>query len=236
MAQHSSIDHTGITGVLSAYGSNANSVSSVAAGGASTSVSRADHVHLGVTSVSHTSNTLSGPITLVAQGSIGITKQDASTFAINAVAGSGGGAADGNDLSGKELNYAQITSAVNVTATAEASADTVITGDAVVYDGSTVVKIEAFAPRIVAPNAVGGYILMVLYDGASSIGFFGMHRIPAASANNASPYYAARRLTPSAASHTYSLRAIVSAGTGVVEAGAGGAGVDVPAFMRITRA
>ena len=46
-------------------------------------------LHLGVTSISVTSNTLSGPLTLLAEGSIGITKKNATTYAINAVAGSG---------------------------------------------------------------------------------------------------------------------------------------------------
>ena len=43
------------------------------------------------------------------------------------------------------------------------------------------------------------------------------------------------RKTPSNASHTYSIRGTVSAGTGVVAAGPGGSGQQYPAFIRITR-
>ena len=90
MVQHNSIDHTSVVASALSFGSNANSVSSVSAAGASGSVSRADHVHVGVTSLTHSSNTWSGPITLVAEGAIGITKSSATQININAVAGTSG--------------------------------------------------------------------------------------------------------------------------------------------------
>ena len=95
MVQHSSIDHTGLTGVgTNSYASNANSVASASAGGAATTQSRGDHVHLGVRSISHTSNTFSGPITFVAEGNLGITSPSTGTLAFKATSGaaaSGGG-------------------------------------------------------------------------------------------------------------------------------------------------
>ena len=47
--------------------------------------------------------------------------------------------------------------------------------------------------------------------------------------------HAFRRLTPSNASHTYSIRGFVTSGTGVAAAGAGGSTALMPAFIRITK-
>ena len=92
MGQHSSIDHTGLTGVSTlSFGSNSNSVSAINAPGASPSNSRADHVHLGVTSIAHTSNTFSGPVTLTAGANVGITVPASGSFRIDVNTASGGG-------------------------------------------------------------------------------------------------------------------------------------------------
>lgn len=146
--------------------------------------------------------------------------------------------ATGGEDAGAELDYVAITSPVTVSATAEASATTLITGSSVAYDGSTAVIIEAWFPYIAAPAVAGGLVALVLYDGASSIGQFGMLLNPAGAALRA-PFSAKRRLTPSAASHTYSIRAFRDAsgtGTATAHAAAGGSTVHMPAFMRITRA
>jgi hypothetical protein len=58
-----------IHGTLTAsYGSNSNDVASAGAPGASTLISRADHVHRGVTAIAHSSNTLYGTVTLTTPG------------------------------------------------------------------------------------------------------------------------------------------------------------------------
>jgi hypothetical protein len=84
------------TGGAASFGSNSNQVSYANAPGASTDSSRADHVHLGVTSVSHASNTYSGPVILAPGANVGITSPTPGTFAIHSSAsggsGSGGGA------------------------------------------------------------------------------------------------------------------------------------------------
>lgn len=87
---------TGGSGSVS-YGSNSNEVSYVNAPGASPLASRADHVHRGVTTVSHTSNTFAGPVILTASGSLGITVPTPGTFNLSAVAGTSGGAAGPTD-------------------------------------------------------------------------------------------------------------------------------------------
>lgn len=139
-------------------------------------------------------------------------------------------------LPGYEYDYAQITSPVSVTATAEASANTVVSGASVAYDGATVVLIEFWAPWWNPDTtSAGNFIALYLYDGSTSLGRIGLRFNQVAAVNNHGPVSAARRLTPSNASHTYSIRAIVSAGTGTVQAGAAGSGNDNPAFIRITK-
>jgi len=128
--------------------------------------------------------------------------------------------------SGGELDYAQITSNANVTATTEATANTIITGASVAYSGSQIVIIEFFADGVQKGSTV---IQIVVYDGASSIGRIGV-------STTTSTVYGVRRITPSNASHTYSIRAFVDAGTGVIFAGAGGNGNTAPAFLRISAA
>lgn len=137
---------------------------------------------------------------------------------------------------GHEFDYAEVTSGTSVTATAEASANTVVSGNAVTYDGSTRIHVQVFCPSILPDlGASQRSILFWLFDGSSSIGRIGAAVTPAA-ANMHVPFTGARLLTPSNASHTYSLRATVSAGTGTASAGAGGAGNVMPAYIRIVKA
>src|SRR3990167_2445530 len=76
----------GTAGGSVSYGSNSNDISSVSAAGAATEVSRVDHVHRGVTSVAHTSNTFYGPLTFTTPGnSVGITSPSSGTLAFTSV-------------------------------------------------------------------------------------------------------------------------------------------------------
>lgn len=131
-----------------------------------------------------------------------------------------------------ELGTTEFTANVTVSATTEAGATTVVTAPAITFDGTTVALIEFFAPYV--DSSAAPVLTFVLYDGAASIGIFGGITITAAS----NRYLArlTRRLTPSNAAHTYSIRAFVSSGTAVVNAGAGGVGVNLPGFIKVTRA
>jgi hypothetical protein len=73
------------------YASNSNQVGTANAGGASLLVSRADHVHRGVHSISHSSNTFYGDVTLTTSGTLGITVPAPGTFNLSAGTGGGGG-------------------------------------------------------------------------------------------------------------------------------------------------
>jgi hypothetical protein len=140
---------------------------------------------------------------------------------------------------GHEYDYAQITSGVTVTATSEATADTVVTANAVTYDGSTAVMLEFFTTFVQSP-VNGAFPSLWLYDGATSIGrwapFF-ISNSPSTLTNLYIPMYLKRRITPSAAAHTYSVRASQSgAASSTITAGSGGAGADQPTFIRQTKA
>ena len=133
-----------------------------------------------------------------------------------------------------EVDYVEFTSNVNVTATVEASADTIVSAGAVAFDGSIIAVVEFFTPAARPAASAAASIKYYLYDGASSIGLIAQ-QFSAAASSSIFECYGTRRLTPSNASHTYSIRAIVSTGTGVVVAGAGGSGNYVPGFIRISK-
>jgi len=136
---------------------------------------------------------------------------------------------------GHEFSYVEDTDGLSVTATSEATANTLVTAAEVTFDGSTVVVIEFFVPYSTpASDAAARSLSYWLYDGASSIGRMAVQVTPAAATDYKS-VYAQRRLTPSAAAHTYSIRCSVSAGTGTITSGVGGSGAQVPAFIRITK-
>ena len=136
---------------------------------------------------------------------------------------------------GYEFDYATLTTLVSPTATTEATANTVVTGNSVTYDGSTAVWVEFYSPYCYPAQANLATLSIWLYDGSSSIGFMGAQTAPAASIS-ATAFLARKRLTPSAAAHTYSIRASTSTGTASIYGGASGAGNFPAAFIRITKA
>jgi hypothetical protein len=83
------------------YGSNSNDVGYTDAAGASSLVSRADHVHRGVTSLAHSSNTYTGPVTLETEGSLYIVRSAANTYRFGATGTSGGGGGSSDAITGQ---------------------------------------------------------------------------------------------------------------------------------------
>lgn len=162
-----------------------------------------------------------------ATGPVGATGTQGATGATG-VGATGATGADGTSV---EYDYVEITSNVTVSATTEAGSTTVITGNAVSYNGSTRVKIEFFAPLVDARQ----FVVCTLWDGSTDLGW-----ISQTESNNSTtmggPHYGVRYLTPSNASHTYSIKAYRGATAGTVFAGSGGAGNPLPAYMRITKA
>ncbi len=134
-------------------------------------------------------------------------------------------------MPGFELDYVQITSGVNITATTDATANSVIDGNAVSFDGSTRIKIEFWT--LSATAAASGELVVVLYDGSTDLGRLAELQSAGSSAHDTA-LYGVRFLTPSNASHTFHIKAWTTTGTSIINAGAGGAGVNFPAWYRIT--
>lgn len=135
---------------------------------------------------------------------------------------------------GTELDYAEVTSPVTVSSTTEAGADTVISGNPVSYDGSTVVIVEFYAYAI----ANGGstfQVVVTLWDGATDLGRIAQV-IPFGTASGWVPCCVRKRLTPSNGSHTFHIKAWRVGGNGTIHAGVGGTAAGMPAYIRITKA
>jgi hypothetical protein len=135
---------------------------------------------------------------------------------------------------GYEWSYNQITSNVSITGNVEGSANTVITCSAVTFDGAPVV-VEFFTSRFDAQATAGTSLVVLLQEGATVIGRLAVATNPA-SASWAIPLCLKYRFTPTAASHTYSITAFTTTGSATVEAGSGGSGQQLPAYVRITKA
>ncbi len=133
---------------------------------------------------------------------------------------------------GTEIGYDQITSPVTVSSATEASGTTVITCAAHTFDGSPVMA-HFFSPEV-APGT-GDLIVVCLFESTTEIGRIADVRAGSGVAAQQQVVNGWLRFTPSAGSHTYLVKAIRGGANGVVSAGAGGTGAEVPAFIRFTK-
>lgn len=135
---------------------------------------------------------------------------------------------------GHEFDYVQITSNVNVTGTSGAQT-TVITGNSVIYNGSTRIKVEFFAP-VIEEASTSTFVAIELWDGSTDL--MEICGISAGAANVLDLCgYGQTFLTPSAGSHQYIIKAYRGiAGTSLVAAGTGASGGFAPAFLRVMKA
>lgn len=131
------------------------------------------------------------------------------------------------------LDYAEITSDAACTATTEGSANTILTGGAVVYDGTTLVILEFSFPAFTTSTTAQVAFLTIFQDGSAlgrvwdSFGF--------TTSGDMGGTILRRRFTPSAGSHTYSMRGHSGgAQTFTVKAGAGGSATLFPTYMMIS--
>jgi hypothetical protein len=124
-----------------------------------------------------------------------------------------------------EVAYVEFTAPVtltNATHTELAPADIVSSG-AITYVANPIL-VEFYAPNYVP----GGNGAINLWDGTTDLG-----RLIDNVAASPAGIYLPRRLTPTAASHTYKIVGWANGGNGSVVAGAGGVGVEMPGFIRI---
>jgi hypothetical protein len=121
-----------------------------------------------------------------------------------------------------EVAYVEFTADVTSTAV-EATATDIVSSGALTYVANPIIieffTVEAFSPVTGAIN---------LWDASTDLG-----RLTNAGAWGTGPLHLVKRLTPTAASHTYKIRCWSASGTITVRAGAGGAGVKMPGFIRV---
>lgn len=147
-----------------------------------------------------------------------------------------GGTAGSTDLSGKELDYVQRTSDLALTATTEGTAQTVVTGASVAYDGSTIIEIEFYSPDVGTPNGgAGRSVIILLYEDSTLLGRFAVI-IDNGTAQMRMPVRLSHRRTPTSGSKTHVVKAYTSHNVDAfVSGGSGGTGASLPCYMRITR-
>src|SRR6266702_589749 len=138
---------------------------------------------------------------------------------------------------GYEIAYDQITSGVNVVATAEGTPTSIIAGTAHTYENVPYMA-TFFSPSVTDSSAAAGTITVLLIADGASIGRIAVSDSVTVSTQVVQALTGKLRFTPTAASHTYGISAFVSSTTGTptISAGAGGSGVLAPAYVRITKA
>lgn len=120
---------------------------------------------------------------------------------------------------GREIGYAQITSNATLSTSEGDVAGLTIT---VTCDGSPI-EVEFFGLTQKQTNA--GALLVYLYEGASKLATGG----GTLAVNDFANAVAKARLTPSAGTHTYKVRAALSSAGGIISTA-----VDSPAFITAT--
>lgn len=133
------------------------------------------------------------------------------------------------------VDYTQFTASVTIASTTEGTPTTIVSASAHSFDGSTLVCVEFFAPGSVCNPVAGSGFILDLYDGGTSLGRIAIVQNPSASSGINVPLFGRRFLTPSNASHTYSVGGwSFSSANPVVTAGAGGTTTALPGYIRIT--
>lgn len=138
-------------------------------------------------------------------------------------------------LPGYEIGYDQITSNVNITGTTAAGATTIITCAAHTFDGAAVL-LTVYSPQLAVSTTSGAFVTVALWEGSTEIGEIANFR-SVSSTQQSFTLLAQYRFTPSAAAHTYLIKAFTGSTTGTPSFGAGSAGTaaNVAAFARFTK-
>lgn len=136
-------------------------------------------------------------------------------------------------MPGYEIGYDAITAPVTVSATVEASSDTVISCAAHTFDGAAVM-VEFFATRVETGTSAG-FVLVSLWEGGTELGIIGITQLDPASGTSSTPFIGKYRFTPSAASHTYTVKAYRITSNATISADVAGTAKVVSAYVRFTK-
>lgn len=139
-------------------------------------------------------------------------------------------------LVGQEIGYSERTSGFTASASSAATAADMGMSITLTADGVTPYMLEFWAAWVDTSAALGAYTAVHFAENGTRLADWDVIvRAPAAAMTSA-PIIARKRIVPTAGSHTYTMRAWSSGGTGTINAGPGGVGNPPPMFMRITRA
>jgi hypothetical protein len=133
---------------------------------------------------------------------------------------------------GAELDYVEFTSQVTITATSEGTSQTVVTGTSQTYAAVPTI-VEFFSPFVQSGNFTT-FCIVLLYDGATVLGRLSRTDVINGDGTSMLCRY---RLTPTAATHQYIVKAYIDAGTQAnILGGSGGSAAYLPGYIRVTRA
>jgi hypothetical protein len=141
---------------------------------------------------------------------------------------------------GTHLDYQQIiVQATGITAISEDTAQAIITGNSVSFNGASVM-VEFWAPYSFNTTNGAKHTFVLIRDFGTSdetiLGQVGIVAPNAVTTIGVPNPHGILIDTPPAGLHVYSLRMFVSTGSGTVGAGPGGSGNVIPAFLRISKA
>lgn len=137
---------------------------------------------------------------------------------------------------GYELDYVTKTSNTTVSGTSEGAATTIITSTSLSYDGTAVMVAVSF-PELQIANTGDILVIADLYVDSTMLGRLSITALEPHT-DGRIPYFASYRHTPSAGTHTYTLKAWKSGGgtsSVAFAASTGGTGADVAGFIRVTK-
>jgi hypothetical protein len=132
------------------------------------------------------------------------------------------------------ITYVEFTADVTINTTVESSAVTIVTAAAFTPNGTDSFMIEFFCPQYQPGTSASEYMAATLWDGSTDLGWIGV--MLGGTGALFSAQVMRRKVTPTSAAHTYSIRGHNSAaGNGIVHAGAGTPGLLLPGYIRISK-
>jgi hypothetical protein len=132
-------------------------------------------------------------------------------------------------LPGTGIGYDAISSSVTITGTAASTATTIIAGSAYTYDGQPVMA-EFAATSILTAAVANAVTNVAVFEGSTQVSLIIAQAMPSSAAGIRVPVVGKAPFTPSAGSHTYSVKAWCASSGSVIESGSGGI-----AYLRITK-
>ena len=121
------------------------------------------------------------------------------------------------------IDYVAVTtSSITINTTTAATAITVLTGNAITFDGASAYRYEYFSPLV--PVGTANSIRVGLWEDGTQISQFFSYPTSV-------PVNVVQIRTPTNASHTATIRSWVDTGSGEVRGGAGTAGAQVPQYL-----